>query len=32
MKRATGREHDIVDIWALTRSDEELEHEAPEST
>jgi hypothetical protein len=32
MKRATGREQDIADIGALTRSDEDLEREAAEST
>ncbi len=32
MKPATGREQDIADIGVLTRSDEELEREAPEST
>jgi predicted nucleotidyltransferase len=32
MKRAAGRPHDLVDIGALTRTDEELEREAREST
>jgi hypothetical protein len=32
MKRATGREQDIADIGALTRSDEDLEREALQST
>jgi hypothetical protein len=32
MKRATGRDQDIADIGALTRSDEDLEREAGEST
>jgi predicted nucleotidyltransferase len=32
MKRAVGREQDLADIGALTRSDEELEREAREST
>jgi predicted nucleotidyltransferase len=32
MKRAVGREQDLADIGALTRSDEELEREAAEST
>jgi hypothetical protein len=32
MKRAAGREQDIADIGALTRSDEELEREAVQST
>jgi hypothetical protein len=32
MKRAAGREQDIADIGALTRSDEDLEREAAEST
>jgi predicted nucleotidyltransferase len=32
MKRAAGRPHDFTDIGALTRSDEELEREAREST
>lgn len=32
MKRAAGREQDLADIGALTRSDEELEREAREST
>jgi predicted nucleotidyltransferase len=32
MKRAAGRPHDFRDIGALTRSDEELEREAREST
>ena len=32
MKRAAGREQDLADIGALTRTDEELEREAAEST
>jgi hypothetical protein len=32
MKRAAGRPHDLTDIGALTRDDEELEREAREST
>jgi predicted nucleotidyltransferase len=32
MKRAAGRPHDLADIGALTRDDEELEREAREST
>lgn len=32
MKRAAGRPQDLTDIGALTRSDEELEREAREST
>lgn len=32
MKRAAGRPQDLIDIGALTRSDEELEREAREST
>jgi hypothetical protein len=32
MKRAAGRDQDIADIGALTRSDEQLEREAGEST
>ncbi len=32
VKRATGREQDFADIRALTRSDEEPEREAREST
>jgi hypothetical protein len=32
MKRAAGRDLDIQDIGALTRSDEQIEREAPEST
>jgi hypothetical protein len=32
MKRAEGRPHDLIDIGALTRDDEELEREAREST
>jgi predicted nucleotidyltransferase len=32
MKRAAGRPHDLRDIGALTRDDEELEREAREST
>jgi hypothetical protein len=32
MKRAAGRPQDLRDIGALTRSDEELEREAREST
>jgi hypothetical protein len=32
MRRAAGREQDLADIGALTRSDEELEREAAEST
>jgi hypothetical protein len=32
MKRAAGRDLDVRDIGALTRSDEDLEREAPEST
>jgi hypothetical protein len=32
MKRAAGRDLDLQDIGALTRSDEDLEREAPEST
>jgi transcriptional regulator with XRE-family HTH domain len=32
MKRAAGRDLDVQDIGALTRSDEDLEREAPEST
>jgi hypothetical protein len=32
MKRAAGRDQDIADIGALTRSDEDLEREAAEST
>jgi predicted nucleotidyltransferase len=32
MKRAAGRDVDLADIGALTRSDEELEREAREST
>jgi transcriptional regulator with XRE-family HTH domain len=32
MKRAAGRDLDIQDIGALTRSDEDVEREAPEST
>ncbi len=32
MKRAAGRAHDLTDIAALTRSDDELEDEAGEST
>ncbi|MGH2804620.1 MAG: DUF6036 family nucleotidyltransferase [Thermoleophilaceae bacterium] len=32
MKRAAGRPHDLMDIGALTRSDEELEEEARRST
>jgi hypothetical protein len=32
MKRATGRDVDLDDIGALTRTDEELEREAREST
>jgi predicted nucleotidyltransferase len=32
MKRAAGREQDLADIGAITRSDEELEREAAEST
>jgi hypothetical protein len=32
MKRIAGREVDLSDIGALTRTDEELEAEAPEST
>jgi hypothetical protein len=32
MKRAAGREVDVEDIGALTRADDELEAEAPEST
>ena len=32
MKRAAGRPHDLTDIGALTRTDEELEREAREST
>jgi predicted nucleotidyltransferase len=32
MKRAAGRPHDLLDIGALTRTDEELEAEAREST
>jgi hypothetical protein len=32
MKRAAGRDIDVQDIGALTRSDEDIEREAPEST
>jgi hypothetical protein len=32
MKRAAGREQDLADIGALTRTDEELEREAADST
>jgi DNA-binding XRE family transcriptional regulator len=32
MKRAAGRDLDLQDIGALTRSDEQIEREAPEST
>jgi transcriptional regulator with XRE-family HTH domain len=32
MKRAAGRDQDVQDIGALTRSDEDVEREAPEST
>jgi predicted nucleotidyltransferase len=32
MKRAAGRPHDLLDIGALTRTDEELDAEAREST
>jgi hypothetical protein len=32
MKRAAGRDLDVQDIGALTRSDEDIEREAPEST
>ncbi|HEV3378490.1 MAG TPA: hypothetical protein VG126_14555 [Thermoleophilaceae bacterium] len=32
MKRAAGRPQDLIDIAALTRTDEELEREAREST
>jgi transcriptional regulator with XRE-family HTH domain len=32
MKRAAGRDVDVQDIGALTRSDEDVEREAPEST
>jgi hypothetical protein len=32
MKRATGRSQDLDDIGALTRDDQQLEREAPEST
>lgn len=32
MKRAAGRDVDLQDIGALTRSDEDVEREAPEST
>jgi hypothetical protein len=32
MRRAAGREQDLADIGALTRSDEELDREAREST
>jgi hypothetical protein len=32
MKRAAGRDLDVQDIGALTRSDEQIEREAPEST
>jgi hypothetical protein len=32
MKRAAGRAHDLTDIGALTRTDQELEREAREST
>jgi hypothetical protein len=32
MKRAAGRDLDVQDIGALTRSDEDVEREAPEST
>jgi predicted nucleotidyltransferase len=32
MKRAAGRPQDLIDIGALTRTDEELEREAREST
>jgi hypothetical protein len=32
MKRAAGRDLDVQDIGALTRSDEDIEREAPEAT
>ena len=32
MKRAAGRPHDLLDIGALTRTDEELREEADEAT